>query len=196
MGLVHPDRVLTNGGATDGDSVVLCKPIGTGVALLGLKAGLLAPENESILLHSLTMLNKEALAVASAYKISACTDVTGFGLIGHLHEMAKASGLQARLQAQQVPLLPQVFDLAAQGFVPAGAYGNRTSFEKHSYINEVDLALSDLFFDPQTSGGLLFALPATQADALVRDLCAHGLNAAQIGGFEKGTPGMVQVIGK
>jgi len=196
MGLIHPDKILTNGGAHDGDAIVLCKAIGTGVALLGLKAELLEGEDKQALWQSLTRLNDTALAAALAYEISAATDVTGFGLIGHLHEMAQASGLQARLWAQQVPLLPQALALANQGFVPAGAYGNRNSFEKYSYINEVDLALTDLFFDPQTSGGLLLALPAGSAAALVQDLKALGLSAAQIGRFEKGTAGMVEVENK
>ncbi len=194
MGTVHPSKVLTNGGAKADDRIVLCKPIGTGVALLGMKANLLSQSANAELLKSLTTLNNTALAIGIKYKPNAATDVTGFGLIGHIHEMAKGSHLSAELWSAQVPLLPEALALAEQGFVPAGAYGNRKSYEQFStYINDVDLAITDLLFDPQTSGGLLFAIPLAESEQLVKELVAAGMQAACIGKFKIGGAGNVEV---
>ncbi len=199
-GLVDPAKVLTNSGAKAGDKIVLCKPIGTGVALLGMKGQVLSKDAEDALINGLTTLNNHSLDAAlhteqSELDIQAATDITGFGLIGHIHEMSKGSGLAARLKAREVPLLPQVLDLAEQGFVPAGAYANRKSFEQFvCYIKEVDLALTDLFFDPQTAGGLLFAVEAKAAESLVSRLSSKGINAAIIGEFFEGTIGQVELV--
>lgn len=193
-GVVHPDKILTNGGAKRGDVLVLTKPLGTGVALLGMKANLLAGEAEKSLVKSLTLLNKNALEIGLKYSPNAATDVTGFGLIGHVHEMGKASGLSAQLWAPSLPLLPDVLELAEQGFVPAGAYANRNSYEQiTTYINDVDLAITDLCFDPQTSGGLLFAIPANKSEQLVKELLAADIQAACIGKFTDGKSGNVEV---
>ncbi len=201
-GLVDPSCVLTNSGAKHGDKIVLCKPIGTGVALLGMKGSQLSKQAEDALINGLTTLNDRALDAAMQtgsgsdfhLHIHAATDITGFGLIGHIHEMSKGSGLAARLMASRVPLLPEVLELAEQGFVPAGAYANRKSFEQFvSYIKEVDLALMDLFFDPQTAGGLLFAVDAKAADDLASRLIANGMNGAIIGEFFEGTKGQIEV---
>jgi len=194
-GLIKPGAVLTNGGARAADQLVLCKPIGTGVGLLGLKAGMLSQAAEQALISSMTTLSTKALECALAYKLSAATDVTGFGLLGHLHEMAKGSGLTIRLNADAVPLLPETQALAEQGFVPAGAYGNRKSFEQFTtYINDVDLSLGDLLFDPQTSGGLLLALDKPQSENLLRDLKKIGVEASCIGEFIDGSSGKVEVV--
>lgn len=194
MGTVHPAKVLTNGGAQAEDRIVLCKPIGTGVGLLGLKANILSQGAREELLKSLTTLNDRALEIALQSKLHAATDVTGFGLIGHLHEMAKASGLSAELWTEHIPLLPEVLVLAEQGFVPAGSYGNRKSFEQFAtYINDVDLAITDLLFDPQTSGGLLFALAADQCELMVNNFEQAGMQVACIGKFKVGEKGKVEV---
>ena len=193
-GIVHPARMLTNGGARAGDAVVLCKPIGTGIALLGLRGGVLTEPAQKALLSSITALNNKSLEVALKYEIHAATDVTGFGLIGHLHELGKASQLAARLWARRVPLLPEALKLAEQGFVPAAAYANRQSYESCvSFREEIELAVSDLLFDPQTSGGLMFSLPAAQAPALVNDLQELGLAAGCIASLRSGLAGLVEV---
>ncbi|HEY9786105.1 MAG TPA: selenide, water dikinase SelD [Candidatus Obscuribacterales bacterium] len=194
MGLVKPAQVLTNGGAKEGDSLVLTKPIGTGVGLLGLKADLLSESAKDELITSLTRLNAKTLEIARQFSLNAATDVTGFGLAGHLVEMAKASNLGVYLYIDRVPLLPETFSLAQQGFVPAGAYGNRKSFESQIVLPpDLDLAFSDLLFDPQTSGGLLFSLNAADAGALVQDLNDAGIKAKEIGTFHKDAPGIVEV---
>jgi selenide,water dikinase len=194
-GLVNPARVLTNSGARSGDRLVLCKPVGTGVALLGLKGELLSKQAQEALIESMTTLSKAALDCALAYKISAATDITGFGVIGHLIEMARGSKGRVRLYADAVPLLPEVRGLAEQGFVPAGAYANRKSYEPFStYINDVDLPLCDLLYDPQTSGGLLFALDSAEVANLLSDLNESGVSAACIGEFIDGSSGSIEVV--
>jgi selenide, water dikinase len=193
-GVVHPDKVLTNGGAKAGDNLVLCKPIGTGVALLGKKANLISQHADDQLLKSLTMLNNLVLEIGLKFAPTAATDVTGFGLIGHVHEMAKASNLSAEIWGANIPFLPEVMELAEQGFVPAGAYANRNSYEPFStYIEEVDLPITDLLFDPQTSGGLLFAIPFQKSEQLVKELLASDIQAACIGRFKEGKPGIVEI---
>jgi selenide,water dikinase len=193
-GTVNPQRILTNSGAQKNDVIVLCKRIGTGVGLLGLKGEVLSETAEKALLENLTTLNKSCAEIALNYSINAATDVTGFGLIGHLHEMAAGSGLSARVQSSRVPLLPEVYELAEQGFVPAAAYGNRKSFERFaSYIKDATEAIVDLMFDPQTSGGLMFAVPTSDCDNLVKGLHENGVGAWIIGEFVEGIPGVVEV---
>lgn len=198
-GTVNPKEMLTNSGARPSDKLVLSKPIGTGVALLAMKGELLSAEGEKVLLKNLTQLNDTALAAGRKYKINALTDVTGFGLIGHLHEMAKGSGLTVRLDTQSVALLPEVIELAGQGFVPAGAYGNRQSYAEFVInINKVELELEDLMFDPQTSGGLLYAVSEEDAQSLVSDLKKLSLDASIVGDFIEADaerrPGVVEII--
>ncbi|MGH9551907.1 MAG: selenide, water dikinase SelD, partial [Terriglobales bacterium] len=194
MGTVHPSRILTNSGARDGDRLVLCKAIGTGVGLLGLKAGLLSESAEHALVDSMTTLGKAALDTALKFPVHSATDVTGFGLIGHVHEMAKGSALAARINADAVRFLPETPALAEQGFVPAGAYGNRKSYEPFlTYINDVDLSIMDLLFDPQTSGGLMFALEERHVESLLQELTNIGAPASCIGEFRRGKEGVVEV---
>ncbi len=193
-GVIHPSKILTNGGAKAGDAIVVCKPIGTGVALLGMKANIMSKQADDVLLKSLTSLNDKALAVAQKFDLHAATDVTGFGLIGHVHEMAKASHLSARIMTNHIPFLPEVIELADQGFVPAGAYGNRKSYEQFTtYISDVELPIADLLFDPQTSGGLLLSIPFEQSEQLVKELVASDIQAACIGKFIVGNSGIVEV---
>lgn len=193
-GLVHPQRMLTNGGARSGDAVVLTKPIGTGAGLLGLTGGQLSEQNRKELLDNLTTLNNKALEAALRYQIHAATDVTGYGLIGHLHEMALASKLTCTLWPDRVPLLPGTRALAEQGFVPAAAYSNRKMYQTViSNIVDIDESLADLLFDPQTAGGLLLSLDVNQAKDLLQDLQQLGIRCAAIGRFKSDTPGTVEI---
>lgn len=193
-GLIHPQQILTNGGAKSGDALVLTKRIGSGALLLAHKAELLVGASLQTLLCSLTLLNKSALEIAIPFKPHAATDVTGFGLIGHVHEMSKASGLRCVLHAQNVPFFPEALSYAEQGFVPAGAYANRNAYESIAYINDdVSLSYADLMFDPQTSGGLLLALEPPKAADLVKALIETGLVGAIIGEMIDGNAGHVEV---
>ena len=194
-GFIHPQQILTNGGGKANDVLVLTKPIGTGSLLLAYKGQILPQSSEEILFAILTLLNASALAVGRQFPLNAATDVTGFGLIGHVHEMAKSSGLKAVLHADSVPLLPGALEFAEEGLVPAGAYANRKSYAAQTYIKDgIDLALTDLLFDPQTSGGLLFALPKAHGAAISNALRQAGLTGEIIGHLEQGLAGQVEVV--
>jgi selenide,water dikinase len=194
-GIIHPQKILTNGGAQLGDALVITKRLGTGALLLAHKGEVLPKEQELELLASMTQLNDRALSIGRKYNPHAATDVSGFGLIGHVHEMAKGANLSFRLLTADLPLLPGALACAEQGLVPASAYANRDSYKEIAYINDgIDLPTSDLLFDPQTSGGLLFAVPQRQAQQLVEDLRSQGLVGAIIGHFVQGKAGQVEVL--
>lgn len=182
MGLVHPEKILTNNKACADDQIILCKPIGTGVSLLGLKGGVLSSQSKGTLLTQLTQLNDQVLSIALRHTVRAATDITGFGLIGHLHEMAYASKLKAKLWVKAVPLLPDALRLAEQGIIPAAAYANRKSYEKFVQ-NNFDGPIVDLLFDPQTAGGLMLSIGKDEAQNLVAELQAANISASTIGEF-------------
>lgn len=193
MGLVHPQKILTNNKAQAHDQVILCKPIGTGVSLLALKGGVLSNQLTKHLVENLTLLNDKALSIALKYNVHAATDVTGFGLVGHLHEMALASGLTARLFQDAIPILPEALSLVEQGFVPAAAYANRKSYEK--YVERLtDAPFMDLLFDPQTAGGLMLSVSKQDAVGLLNDLKAANLVCAVIAEFVSGEKGIVELV--
>jgi len=178
-GVVHPGKIWTNAGARPGDALVLTKPIGTGVLATAAKADMF-PAGVAASIETMAALNAKAAAAAAGYPIHACTDITGFGLLGHLFELAGASGVRAEIAGAALPLLPDAAEAAAMGFVPAGAYRNRDHLTAVTFAAGVPEPLRDLCFDPQTSGGLLFALPATEAEALVADLKQAGVRQAAV----------------
>ena len=182
-GYVHPDKVLRNVGARPGDALVLTKPIGTGVLTTAAKADLLEPEQYDRLVRSMAQLNaKAAEAMLQCREIHACTDVTGFGLLGHADEMAAGSGVTIRIYSRRLPLLPGALELAEMGIIPAGAYRNRDYVMPRLSVGEnVPQARLDLISDPQTSGGLLIALPMEEAGALVDALRADCPDSAIMG---------------
>ena len=182
-GYVHPDKVLRNVGARPGDALVLTKPIGTGVLTTAAKADLLEPEQYDRLVRSMAQLNaKAAEAMLQCREIHACTDVTGFGLLGHADEMASGSGVTIRIYSRRLPLLPGALELAEMGIIPAGAYRNRDYVMPRLSVGEnVPQARLDLISDPQTSGGLLIALPMEEAGALVDALRADCPDSAIVG---------------
>jgi selenide, water dikinase len=193
-GLINPAKMLTNGGAKPGDAIVLTKELGTGVSLLALKAELLANDERARLFSSLTTLNNRPLEVLSDIHIHACTDVTGFGLIGHIHEMAKASKLSARIAVSSLRFLPSCLELAREGLVPAGSYGNRKSFESNvSYINDLPLEVTDLLYDPQTAGGLLLAVDQKDLATVLKKLDQDHIDASHVGQFFEGIPGHIDL---
>lgn len=159
-GFVHPQKVLTNSGAKPGDVLLLTKPLGVGVITTAAKAELVeAPVLERIY-RQMAALNRAARDVLVEYPVHSCTDVTGFALLGHSFEMAQGSGCTLHIQAHSVPIHPEALELAGMGFIPAGAYRNREYAQAGVQVNgQVELALEDLFYDPQTSGGLLAAVP-------------------------------------
>jgi len=196
MGTIHPDKILRNDGAKANDEIVLAKALGTGIGLLAYKGAVLTRASADQLFASLTQLNAKALEVALDFSIHAATDVTGFGLIGHLHEMARGAGsIAAHVSASDLPLLSEALSCAEQGLVPAAAYANRKSYESICDIDEsLDVALADILFDPQTSGGLLLAVEKGQGKKLADKLKSAGYSAAHIGNFVEGKSGHVEIV--
>ncbi len=185
-GFVHPDRVLTNAAAQTGDALILTKPLGSGILSTAAKAGLLPEHQVDLLMATMTTLNAPAAKAMEKYTVHACTDITGFGLIGHATEMARGSGKTIRLFADRLPLMEGVLQQAQDGIVPGGAYRNREYLSRTTEIGPaVSTALSDICFDPQTSGGLLISLPMPEAERLLHDLLPNCPQAAIIGQVEE-----------
>jgi selenide,water dikinase len=183
-GVVHPDRVVRNVGVRPGDALVLTKALGTGIITTALKRKKASPASVRAAIASMVALNDTASAIMRAAPVHACSDVTGFGLLGHAHEMASGSGVTVTLDAGKLPLLPGARALAKQGCLTGGARRNRDYLiDKVAVNRSVRADLVDVAFDPQTSGGLLIALPADDADALVDRLQSSGLDAARRIGY-------------
>lgn len=170
MGLIHPNDVWKNIGANIGDALILTKPIGIGVLTTALKENMLSDETIAAIIAIMSTLNKipvECIKDANL-KVHACTDITGFGLLGHAYEMASGSGITLEIESSKVPFIEEAFPLAEMGIIPAGAYKNRAHVLRHIKIEPaLSEALLDLMFDPQTSGGLLIAMPYKDAEHLM-----------------------------
>ncbi len=181
-GFVKPENVWTNSGAQPGDVLLLTKPLGVGILTTAAKAGLVEQELLDKLYVQMSTLNKYAHDVLVNYSVHACTDVTGFALLGHSLEMAQGSGVTVHLKAQAVPYHEEAYEMADMGFIPAGAYRNRDFAEAGvRVVGEVARALQDIFYDPQTSGGLLCAVPAAEAEACLAELRAVAPSTQIIG---------------
>lgn len=181
-GLIHPEKVLTNCKARIGDHLILTKPIGTGVLATAIKGKVADQQAIRTLITVAATLNKEAAEIMLQFTPSACTDITGFGLAGHLLEMAKGSRKQIHLDTGSIPFIPQAIEYANMGLIPAGTYATRKFCTQHIRIDSsVNQVYSDLIFDPQTSGGLLFSLPRKQAEECVNIMKNKGIEAAIIG---------------
>lgn len=181
-GFVHPDKVLTNSGAQPGDALILTKPLGIGILTTSAKADMVEKEVMDRIYAQMATLNKAARDIMVKYPVHSCTDVTGFSLMGHGYEMAQGSGVTLHIRSADVPYHPEAYELAQMGFIPAGAYRNR-DFAEIGVRNAAGIsrALQDIFYDPQTSGGLLFALPAADAEKCLEELKTVIPNAAIIG---------------
>lgn len=181
-GFVKPENVWTNSGAQPGDVLLLTKPLGVGILTTAAKAGLVEQELLDKLYVQMSTLNKYAHDVLVNYSVHACTDVTGFALLGHSLEMAQGSGVTVHLKAQAVPYHEEAYEMADMGFIPAGAYRNRDFAEADVRVaGAVARALQDIFYDPQTSGGLLCAVPAAEAEACLAELRAVAPSTRIIG---------------
>ncbi len=176
-GTVHPGKILRNEGAEPGDSIILTKPLGTGILATALKSGKLGKRAEAALTECMTMLNRRAMEIARKYEINAATDITGFGLAGHAAEMADASGVSIEIDLESLVPLPDVMYWIGEGVTMGGLKTNRESMQGRFEVagrKEEDEILS-LVFDPQTSGGLFLSAPAETAGALQRELVEAGL---------------------
>jgi selenide,water dikinase len=180
-GLVHPDKIVTNSGAQPGDYLVLTKPLGTGVLATALKAGMLEPEDEKVFVEVMATLNAAASKAMTRIGVSACTDITGFGLLGHLREMACNSKVDAEVWVSQVPFLPRALEFASIGILPGGTYANKEYVAPFvEFAEGISETEKDLLNDPQTSGGLLIAVPEDRKDALEEELRNQGVASYRV----------------
>ena len=181
-GFVHPDKVLTNSSAKPGDVLILTKPLGVGVITTGAKADMVEKDILDRIYRQMATLNKTARDIMVKYNVHSCTDVTGFGLLGHSFEMAQGSDCTIHIQTRNVPYHEEALELAAMGLIPAGAYRNRQYAEAGVKVcGNIPLALQDLLYDPQTSGGLLMAIPAGEAQHCLEELREQIPQAAIVG---------------
>lgn len=194
-GIVHPQKVLTNAGARPGDRLVLTKPLGTGILATALKGRMLDEEVTAKVTEIMTTLNRDAAEVMQDIGVNACTDVTGFGLLGHGLEMAKASGVCIQLVAAAIPIIPEAKTFASMGLIPAGSHFNERFCAKHLDIGSgIDPVIVNIFADAQTSGGLLISVPEERCSELVQRLIDRGTPSAAVVGEVLAAPaGVIQI---
>jgi cysteine desulfurase NifS/selenium donor protein len=193
-GIIHPHKILRNNGARPGDILILTKPIGTGIMTTAMKRGLTDEQTNRRTGEVMMELNKITMEIMMEFPVSTCTDITGFGLLGHLHEITQASGFDAEIDASQVPLLPGAEDMAAAGIVPGGTLNNLeyadrfvTWEERVSHIKKI------LLCDAQTSGGLLVCIPEKHADEFVQKLAKSGITGVVIGKMVSSGTGLILI---
>ncbi len=201
-GVVHPQRVVRNSTARPGDVLILTKPIGTGIVATGIKAEMVADATVAEACRWMATLNGQAAAIMTACGAHACTDITGFGLIGHASEMARGAGVTLALRLANVPVINGVADLVRDGLVPGGCYRNRAYYARMLLDARPDRADADMpgssedllpFFDPQTSGGLLIAMEDGAADAFLRRAADGGCFAVVVGEVLEGKDHAVEI---
>jgi len=178
-GVVHPDRILTNCGAKEGDALTLTKPLGTGVLFNACRSKKLPLRDLEVILPGVASLNKNAIEIALNFDVHACTDITGFGIVGHSLEMAKGSQVQINLFYEKLPFYPNALSMYRKGVTTGSNKANKKLAEGlFKKIRELLREEEELLFDPQTSGGLLLSVPSAQADRLVTELKRAGMEAA------------------
>jgi selenide,water dikinase len=194
-GLAHPDRIVRKAGGRPGDAVILTKPLGTGILTTALDRRLIGEEDLQEAVQAMRTLNRAAAEVMVEVGVHACTDVTGFGLLGHLHELAEASGVSARISVAHIPVLPGVWDLARRDAVPGGSRSNQRYLMEHVTWGEgIKPDEQVVLCDAQTSGGLLIAVSARRRSQLLAALRERGILAADIGKLTRGSLGRITVI--
>jgi selenide,water dikinase len=178
-GIIHPDRIWTNAGARPGDALVLTKPLGTGVLFNANRSGKLPYRELEALLPVVAALNAKACEAALPFQVHACTDITGFGILGHVAEMAKGGGVRIELDYRRLPIHPNALDMYRKGETTGSNQANRKAVEGFWELKvKLTAAEEELLFDPQTSGGLLLSLPESHAEELLRALKFSGIAAA------------------
>jgi selenide, water dikinase len=181
MGTVHPDRVITNTGAREGDVLILTKPLGTGIISTAMKSGVAKQEIITLVTRQMATLNRRAAELMADFNVHACTDITGFGLLGHACEMVQGTGVGMEVDSQAVPILPGVNEYCRQGLVPGGTRRNR-EFRSDMIEARVSEDMVIILFDAQTSGGLLLSLPPADGETLVEKMHHEGIKDAAIVG--------------
>jgi selenide,water dikinase len=195
-GVVHPKKVLTNAKARIGDKLILTKPLGTGIIATALKGKMASEEAIGEIVESMVTLNQTASEVMRKFEAHACTDITGFGFIGHALEMAIASQVGMIIQSKAVPIFPEAMEYAKLGLIPGGTYSNRDFFSCRVEVQPgVPDLLVNIFYDPQTSGGLLISLPSNKADKVVATLKKEGIVHSNIvGEVVEESPRRIQIL--
>jgi selenide,water dikinase len=180
-GFIHPDRILTKNNLKTGDRLILTKPLGTGIINTAIKGGLATTEIIDTVTHLMATLNRDAAEIMKDYPVHACTDITGFGLLGHIAEMVIDTGFSVKLTSKTIPIISEALEYAGMGLVPAGTYNNREFREcMVDFAPSVDRLVQDVLFDPQTSGGLLICVDRENADGLIIELKEKGIKDAAI----------------
>jgi selenide,water dikinase len=180
-GTVHPERLVTSAGARTGDKIVLTKPLGTGIINTAIKAGMVDAALTERITRCMTTLNREASELMLEMGVHACTDITGFGFLGHAAQLAESSQVGLEFKLDLIPYFPEVVEFAQQGLCPAGLFRNRDYYScKVEFAGEVTRSMQDVLFDPQTSGGLLICLEADKAELLVKRLQPTGIAGAAV----------------
>jgi len=180
-GFIHPKKVVTKKNLKSGDRLVLTKPLGTGVINTAIKRGIASEAITNKISRMMAALNRTAAEVMKQFSVHACTDITGFGLLGHLAEMVEDSGMALRLDSSQIPILPEAIEYAKMGMMPGGTFKNKEfRLSMIEFSSGVDALIRDILFDPQTSGGLMICVKREQADALVSKLIDEGVAASKI----------------
>ena len=194
-GIVHPAELVSTVGARPGDRLVLTKPLGTGILATALKGEVLTEKDMAEAIAGMEALNRGACEAMLEIGISACTDITGFSLLGHALEMAEASGVLIELDAAALPVYPKAREMAGMGLIPAGSYNNREHYLPRvldgGNISPEDL---DILSDPQTSGGLLMAVPAGRVDALLAALAGKGTMGWVVGQVHEAPAGRLRLL--
>lgn len=186
-GIVHPDKVLKNYGCKVGEKLILTKPLGTGIINTAIKGEIASKEAYDMAVKVMVTLNKYAGEIIQKYTVSACTDITGFGIMGHGYEMASGSNVTLKLYKENIPYIKEAKEYAEMGLVPEGSYNNRQYLDGKYTLIGVDTWLEDILFDPQTSGGLLISASGDECDKILEDLNALELPSSIIGEvIEKG----------
>ncbi len=180
-GIINPDEVLRKEGSQAGDKLILTKPLGTGIISTAIKGKMASEEAVARIIKSMATLNRKASEIMMEVGVHACTDITGFGLVGHAAEMIEGTGKGMVIHAASVPVFPEAQELAESGMVPGGLYRNR-DYRKYMVEIEPDVSefLADILFDPQTSGGLLISVPSAKACLLLEKLHSAGISEAAI----------------
>jgi len=192
MGTVHPDKIYANNGGHPGDKLIITKKLGVGIISTAHRVGEATQEAMDQAIESMTSLNKYAAQCCKKYDIHGCTDITGFGFLGHLHEMVDGK-LSCKVYADQLPVFPEALEYADEFLLTAVAQQNRNHVGRHVQFDEdISFAMQEVMFDPQSSGGLLIVLPADQAEALLADIRALGVPSAIVG--EMMEPGRKEII--
>jgi len=195
-GLIHPKKILTNATAKVGDKLVLTKALGTGIIATALKGQMASDEAVRKIVESMVTLNRTASELMKKFGAHACTDITGFSFIGHTLEMATASQVGMVIQSKAIPVFPEAMEYAQIGLVPGGGHSNRQFFScRVEVAADVSPILSDILYDPQTSGGLLISIPSAKAEDLVAALKKEGqVHSCIVGEVVKEVPGKIQLL--